>query len=443
MKFLALLWIVLPLAAQTRSAVSLADGMLREFDSAVWNAPYRGGELCRQNNEGLASPAPIAPMEWLWHCNRTSAEIATESYYYVFGSKPALMRLDIGLSESAQGSSAAVRQLIESRLTQRFGRPAPEAPLYPISPAGGVRALQWHTAAGGLLLFDGAFNLSPLRPRAGVRLIAVAQALSNAIRDDAKMRNLFDSGLDQPAQDRLARELGPLYGGPAPTLESLLRLLRAARSADGNRKAGMLLRADEMAFGLSGDLGDGKHQAAAEAARRQLTPFGVRLGPQRKDGLEYNRDLLSEVWQKYPNTEWGQYAFLLLQQFGWNPSFDGYVCPKNPDYFRDVIRHGEAFLASYPQSPVRLQVLLGVATAYETWWSLSFVPANDENFGHYPRRAENDRQKNAARLNAIARYQQIRRIAPTSPYALFAARHLPWLRLSLNTGFRPWFCAGD
>jgi hypothetical protein len=128
---------------------------------------------------------------------------------------------------------------------------------------------------------------------------------------------------------------------------------------------------------------------------------------------------------------------------GWYPESDGYSRPENPDLFRDVVEHGESFLADHPNSPVRLRVRFAVANAYETWWSISLAPATDENFGTYPRRAENDRTSDAARLKAISGYEQIERVAPGSDYALFAARHLPRLRLRLDTGLRRWFDPGD
>lgn len=442
-RFATLFLAVFPVFGQTPDAATLAGALVGAFDSVTWGAPYSAAKACRRFSGSVEGQALTAPGEWSWHCERESGAISTESYYYAFPGAPALARVDIGLAGAAAGSSAAVRPLVEAKLTARFGAPSPEAPLYPLSPAGGVRALQWHTKEADLLLFDGAFYLSPLRPRTGVRLIAIGPQLRDAIRDDAKMPNLFDFGLPRPAQERLARELGSLYETPGATPGGVLRILRAARAANGERAAAMLLGADEMVFQLSVALGDDRHAAEAEAARRQLAAFAVRLGPQRKDGLAYDRDLLWQAWRKYPNTQWGQYAFLMLQQFGWNTSFDGYSCPANPDYFRDVIARGQEFAARYPNSVVRPEVLFAVATAYETWWSVSQAPPGDENYGRYPRRAENDRLRESARMKAIAGYAQIERLAPGSPYALFAARHLPRLRLDLDTGFRRWFCIGD
>ncbi len=431
---------------QVQDAEAIANRMLQQLDSASWSAPYQRGTTCRLYSSSVQGEPLGAVDSWSWHCDRASAGVVTESYYYAFSAAPVLLRLDIGLSETAQGSSGAIRQLIEAKLTKRFGAPAPPPLAYPVRPAGGPRVplWQWHTKTADLLLFDAPFYLSPLRPPSGVRVIAIAHPLSDAINDDSKMPDFrYPLGIADEAHKRLARELAPLYDNSSPTLDGLLRLLRAARTAQGNRKAAVLLAADAMTSGLSISLGDENHATEAESARRQLAEFGVHLGPRFKDGLRYDHELLWETWRSYPNTEWGEYAFLSLQQSGWDTSFDGYSCPANPDFFRAVIEHGEAFLASHPNSFNRSQVLFALAAAYETWWSVSLAPGDDENYGHYPRRAENDRTKDAARLKAIAGYEQIERLASGSDYALFAARHLPRLRLRLDTGFRRWFCVGD
>lgn len=432
----------LPALAQAQDAQALVNRMLQQLDSAAWGALYAGGNSCRQYSGSVDGQPFSAVDEWSWHCDRTAAEITVESYYYAVSKDLLLQRADIGLAEAAQGASAAVRQLVETKLTQRFGSPvtSPPAPLYPIPGAPVVRISQWHTGGAYLLLFDGPFYRSPDRPLKGVRLIAIARPLDDRMHDDQKLGAARDNLADL-VTDRLKKEPG-LYKS-VPATDDVVRLLRAAQTAQAGRKAEMLLAADLMVSRLSGILGDGEHAAAAEDARQQLAPFGVRLGPQRKDDLDYERGLLVDVWMKYPNTEWGEYAFLLLQLAGWNPGADGYSRPGNPDEFREVAEHGEAFLAGYPQSTIRLQVLFTIATAYETWWSITLVPANEENYGIYPRRAEDDRRREDARLKAISDYEQIERLAPASDYALFAQRHLARLRLGLDTGLRWWFDPGD
>lgn len=122
---------------------------------------------------------------------------------------------------------------------------------------------------------------------------------------------------------------------------------------------------------------------------------------------------------------------------------NGYSCPKNPDEYREVIERAEAVLASRPWQEARLEALLELGAAHETWWSVALVPATDEYYGAYPRRAENQRRAGEARLRSVAAYEEILRIAPQSSYALFAARHLTRVKLGFDTGMRQWFCVID
>lgn len=445
MRFAGLFFVIFPLVGFAQDADAIAGRMVAAVDSSAWGENYSGGKSCRQYFASAYGEPLDAVGAWSWHCDATSAGVVTESYYYVLSGPPVLLRLDVGLAEGDQGESDSVRALIEMKLSQRFGPPSSgRLPIgYPQPGAPQARVSHWHTNTVEFLLFDGPFYLSPLRPRSGVRLIAMASGLNDAISDDAKMPALQSIGISDSAISRLVRELGPLYNNSAAPLERVLRLLRAARTAQGSRKAAMLLAAETGISDLSLVLGDGEHAAEAESAARQLAEFGVRLGPQQKDSLRYAHELLSQVWGEYPDTEWGEDAFLTLEEMGWNLTSDGYSRPDNPDLFRDVVEHGEAFLAGHPNSPVRLRVQFAVASAYETWWSVSMAPPSDENYGAYPRRPENDRKSEAARLKAVSAYEQIERLAPRSDYALFAARHLPRLRLRLDTGLRRWFEVGD
>ena len=109
------LWLaVFPLFAQVQNAEAIASRMLQQLDSVAWSAPYKAGTSCRESRSGQGASLSAVD-EWSWHCDLTSAGIVTESYYYAFSSTPVLLRLDIGLSEAAQSSSGAVRQLLEWR----------------------------------------------------------------------------------------------------------------------------------------------------------------------------------------------------------------------------------------------------------------------------------------------------------------------------------------
>ncbi len=91
MRFATLLLAVFPAFAQTGDAEAIANRMLQQLDSVAWSAPSSGGSSCRQYS-GSAYGEPLGALwDWSWHCDRTSAEIMTESYYYGFFAAPVVV----------------------------------------------------------------------------------------------------------------------------------------------------------------------------------------------------------------------------------------------------------------------------------------------------------------------------------------------------------------
>lgn len=76
---------------------------------------------------------------------------------------------------------------------------------------------------------------------------------------------------------------------------------------------------------------------------------------------------LNELATEYLDSGWGRQAFLMMTQLGWSQG----ACQEGPDQFRMVIKHGEAFLAKYPDAEVSNSVRLEMANAYATWWNVA------------------------------------------------------------------------
>lgn len=108
-----------------------------------------------------------------------------------------------------------------------------------------------------------------------------------------------------------------------------------------------------------------------------------------------------------------------------------------------MIAKGEEFLAQHPQTKFRIDVLLTLAVANESWWSIAHAPADDPivNAPPYPRRVANQRQADQARERAIHYYRQLIELAPNSPEAASARRRLPRIESGLDTGQRRFFCS--
>lgn len=82
---------------------------------------------------------------------------------------------------------------------------------------------------------------------------------------------------------------------------------------------------------------------------------------------------LDELAEQHLDSRWGRQAFLMMTRLGWSRG----ACTEGPDQFREVIRHGEAFLHAYPRSEVSDSIRLELARAYETWWNLSLPNAGE------------------------------------------------------------------
>jgi hypothetical protein len=215
---------------------------------------------------------------------------------------------------------------------------------------------------------------------------------------------------------------------------------------DRERRAAVLVASDDLVVRLGRlligrTISEGGERltevASGQRTRVQLAPYGVRYGeyPGHYSGdLEYDRSLLKRAWNEFPETRWGQRAFLTLQQQTCAVPLPG--C-RGVNCYETVIRLGEKFLAAYPETPFRTEQLLNLARANETWWSLSKGDRADPSLeGVKIDKAAAER----ARVRAIDIYEELLRIAPEGKEAEAARRALPRLRLRLGTAERAYFC---
>jgi hypothetical protein len=139
-------------------------------------------------------------------------------------------------------------------------------------------------------------------------------------------------------------------------------------------------------------------------------------------------DFAEDVRRRRPGTRWGQLAFLDRLSGGWTEFPDG-------DQYRHVITQGTAWLKQYPNSPLAVTVMSHVARAYETWWSLSLAPEDEELV------TASDHKEGAAeaRLQAIRWYERILRESPTSVEARHARRVIVQITVGIDTGERGFY----
>jgi hypothetical protein len=229
------------------------------------------------------------------------------------------------------------------------------------------------------------------------------------------------------------------------TSATLFRLLRARNQGERARQAAALVAADDLVVRLGSllvvrSILSGSEVLAeapgADTARRQLALYGVKytgMGHYSGD-LEYDRSLLRRAWKEFPETEWGQRAYLMLQSLSCSVPNSG--C-QGPNCFRAVIRQADMFLLKYPESRFRKEQTYHLALAYETWWSLSQAQRGDPSAeGAHADKTSGE----AARKRSIELYEELISIAPESPEARAGQLQLPRLKLGLDTGERTFFC---
>jgi hypothetical protein len=222
----------------------------------------------------------------------------------------------------------------------------------------------------------------------------------------------------------------------------VFQLLDAAKTAPAERKPAILFAADLVASHLGCDDPRARQGANSDCAqlKTDLSRYNLTLKyDELGAGLYYPRDLLWRLWAEYPKTVWGERAFVLLLDRGWDTSF---TCERGGDQTREVIRQGESFLNQHPNSSYRAVVMLLVAEAYASWWSLSNEPSGSE-MSDYVDPTQFQQGAEDARLKAIAYFEQVLQLVPGTELSKFADQVLPPLHEHQILDNYRFFCVYD
>ena len=486
------------------SANAQVQKLWSDLEKSAWGAPLQDWSALhadvacapfRGNMWGRGADAP-----WAQQCSSSRERDAAHWSFYMFTlQEPLVSRLEqfdettIALPEDAL---KLVQQSLQNRLAARFGPAEDRSPKLARSRAvQWPEYLRWQTADLEIQLNLSEFD--PQRKEGRIRLQGRHRALLDALNDDDRLKQIgtsnflyeVGSAIDHQLADNLlpdfpdaATMLVKQQPDPDPqkTREAiqqwqdqlrsapptgqtgiraaviaipqnswkadefhgaLLRLLTAAQTSSTPRQPELLLAADRLAWRLPWVLSKDKSQFTHwQEWRTQLAGLGVTYkqtfdSPDETSWV-YTGSLLRRVWTGYPETDWGERAFVMLLSHGWGT---GIGCADGSDVFRQVIRQGLPFIEKHPNSPYHLDVQLDLAQAYETWWSLSQAPTDQEDSDANPQEYKEGAE--AARQQAITRYEQLLQSAPQSDQSAYARRVLPRLKQSIDTGQRRFYCS--
>jgi len=248
-----------------------------------------------------------------------------------------------------------------------------------------------------------------------------------------------------PAFPELPTVLNGQHGNKTESSQRVaFHLLDAAKDAPADQRPAILFAADLVASQLICDKYGEKDapKEAVDCAQLQsgLARYHLTLKEDHLGGVfYYPRDLLWRIWRDYPTTSWGERAFVLLLDHGWDTSA---TCEKGEDQTHEVIREGESFLQNRPGSPYRAVVTLLVAEAYASWWSLS-NETNGSDMSSYVDPKQFQEGAEEARIKAIHYFEQLPQLAPGTKLSEFAQQVLAPLREQQVLDNYRFFCVYD
>lgn len=280
-----------------------------------------------------------------------------------------------------------------------------------------------------------------------VEILSRDQELTSAIRQE----ETAEEAIDKAKKQREKAKKEHLYHDVAKNLPDLIKRLKKTENPeskytlllellskmakDGPDRAAQLYLADMLTQELSwpasaGEIKDWKTK------QQILSTYGV-VYEWVYGEFEANRVFLRKIIQEVLPGHWADEAFLYL----FRTIINGEEDCKDIDFFKRVIERGGNFLKKNPKSPIRSQVILTLAEAHETGWSLSLASNKDAFVGvdgfdpkTYEAKAPYHREK------AMLYYEQFLKEVPESSESSSVQMKLKRIRLGLDTNSRDYVC---
>jgi hypothetical protein len=247
----------------------------------------------------------------------------------------------------------------------------------------------------------------------------------------------IDDSLMASKRHEIARALKPHSPGlwkaltrPIPLASDTMIVFASLRRAAAPSTSGH--DKDMLRFGvhhwIDWLLWDGESAAMARSLNRELEPLGVRLVGQTNvwefQASNLTTPLLIEPWRN----QWRERVFV-----EWMENLCEYV--GDGTEWRQILQRGREFLKHRPNSRRSPEVMLHMAEAHETYWSV----ANDST-GDYSSMGIRRKSAPEHRRQAIDLYERYLRLQPNGARQAEIRRRLKAIRANVNTNFWKYCC---
>jgi len=154
----------------------------------------------------------------------------------------------------------------------------------------------------------------------------------------------------------------------------------------------------------------------------------------------YGETNLWNLLAGYPDSYWGQFAFLELLIRGFDTSG---TCRNGNDQWRAVLEKGPAFLEKYPDSEFTPDIRFCIGTAAETLYNLGIMEDHPERESSGESRNQYAEQSQYARKQAIKYYEETLQSPQKDKFENHLKYILPRLRAGFGTGCHYYYCFYD
>ena len=306
----------------------------------------------------------------------------------------------------------------------------------------------WQWQGREVHVFRNKLNPKPERGAPPVEILATNQELLSTM----KREEAAEQAIEKEQEQRAAEKKHRLYRDVAESLPDLIQRLEKAPEPEsqylfilellskiaekGPHRAAQLYLADR----LVGEIGDPTNLGKLkdwERKKQALSAYGVVYSRYKGEIYSHNHVFLRKIVEKGLTDYWADEAFLEWLVMGIGEEYGkDYSCERQGRFER-VVTRGEDFLIRNPTTHIRKDLLLALAEAHETAWSLSLARPEEENgfvrAKKYQVGAQNHRQK------AMSYYQQFIKEFLNGSHSVLARERLKRLRLGVDTNARHFF----
>jgi len=427
-----------------RTVVAMADSIT----AARAGAKYPEGRAGRSRDEFHGQSYSIPPDEyWLFRCAGSEFAGRREDFYYQVSadSAPTLERVRWVVS-APSGTVPSRWREFRSRLADRLARS-----WGPSNESGSEGPLHGNASSLTIRLIGTAMTVDSLEIELRTDRLDAALGLPDWNANEADLWNPDPDRAERLDDQAVAlRRRWPalavaVHGDSARSsdLPPMLAALRQARNTHLSREERdlLLFTGHTWLAWYASPIRD-RDSTRALALARSVAEFGGSVHLTADEVWCYGSTALDALAARAGENRWADEAFLLRMREGWEVrcSLCGADSTFGPDEWKEVIRRGEAFLAAHADSPIATKVMLLVAEAHETAWSLSRTGNVSEDYiDPAPYRLDAP----AHRLAAMQSYERFLRVRPTDPQAGAIRRRIARMRLDVDTSYHRFWCVWD